>query len=92
MNQKTSKFLRKAAKELFSKLENPTARDLIEDESKRKYYRQLMQDSDGNPVINERGELQFSVIGASRGQMTNSQTSLRGIYRNMKRDHKACIA
>lgn len=90
MNQKTAKNLRKLAADLFnlSEVENKQLHEYDEDRNKAKISYKIKQDANGVNILDENGGAQIEPVFVSRGQLTNSPTSLRGIYRSIKKDFK----
>lgn len=90
MNQKTAKKLRQLAREIFdlSQVENKQVYELVEDRNKAKIRYNIKKDENGVNIVNEAGDLSVEPQLIARGQMTNSPASLRGLYRNIKKDFK----
>lgn len=93
MNQKTAKLFRKLATKMFetSQVENKQLHEYDEDRNKAKISYKLKQDVNGVNIVDENNNPQIEPVFVSRGQLTNSPTSLRGIYRKMKKDYRLGI-
>lgn len=98
MNLKTAKRLRKTAIKLFgdmvtsaggniSELGDKTYRNLIEDQSKRKFSYVPLTDEHGKIKLDEHGKPLFNVTLVGLGTHRNDEASIRGIYRNLKKEH-----
>jgi hypothetical protein len=89
MNLKTAKALRKAARVMAASSGIVLDRQLVENESRRKYHFELLKDIDGGPIVDsETGRPKYNATFVAYGQMTNEPASVRGTYRSLKRSFK----
>ena len=90
MNQKTAKLFRKLAYKMFesSQNENKQLHEYVEDRNKAKITYKVKRDINGVNIDDENNNPQIEPIFVARGQLSNSPTSLRGIYQKLKKDYK----
>lgn len=86
MNAKTAKQLRKVARQLAESAGTEIIQhEQIENAKNRRKEMQQFRDENGQIVIGEDGTPLLHPTEVTLGTITNTETCIRGIYRNLKK-------